>query len=404
MSSTTWIRGPIGRDTHTRVTRPGCRTVLVVVPTVTAGTRLMDLLPLLEPDHRVQVVFTVPHTTDAWHGVEEYVRAQRGVVVPWQQAVQHDFDLVLAASHRHLEELQGPILLVPHGAGALMSRRFSRKARAATAVTTGLDRELLTFRGRVLPAALALTHDAELEVLHERCPEAVPTAFVAGDICADRMLAGLPYRARYRTALGVGAHERLVTVSSTWSPDSAFGRFPTLCRRLLDDRSTSTGRVAAVLHPNVWTVHGARQVTAWLSDCLRDGLLLVPPDEGWQAVMIASDWVLGDHGSTTAYAAAIGRPVTVVTTPAGNIRDGSLADLVRRSAPEWDPRTGMDAQYVSARSRCADLERALLPAITARPEKAAPLMRAEMYRLLGLPEPDVAASALPASPPRPVGC
>ncbi|MDT8911900.1 hypothetical protein [Amycolatopsis sp. PS_44_ISF1] len=363
----------------------------------------MDLLPLLEADHRVQVLFTVPHTTDAWHGVEDYVRAQRGVVLPWQQAMQHEFDLVLAASHRQLDELRGPIFLVPHGAGALMSRRFSRKARAATAVTTGLDRELLTFRGRVLPAALALTHDAELEVLRERCPEAVPVAFVGGDICADRMLAGLPHRARYRAALGIGAHERLVTVSSTWSPDSAFGRFPTLCRRLLDNRSTSTGRVAAVLHPNVWTVHGARQVTAWLSDCLRDGLLLVPPDEGWQAVMIASDWVLGDHGSTTAYAAAIGCPVSVVTTPAGNVRDGSLADLVRRSAPEWHPGGGMDAQYAAARSKCAGLERMLLPAITSRPEKAAALMRVQMYRLLGLPEPEAAASALPVSPPRPMG-
>lgn len=48
-----WIRGPIGQDAELRVTRAGCRTVLVVIPTMAAGTRLRDLQPLLQGDHRV---------------------------------------------------------------------------------------------------------------------------------------------------------------------------------------------------------------------------------------------------------------------------------------------------------------------------------------------------------------
>jgi len=46
MSSDRWIRGPIGAGSAARVTRAGCHTALVVVPTLAAGTRLFDLVPL----------------------------------------------------------------------------------------------------------------------------------------------------------------------------------------------------------------------------------------------------------------------------------------------------------------------------------------------------------------------
>ncbi|SFQ43869.1 hypothetical protein SAMN05421810_107177 [Amycolatopsis arida] len=381
---TGWIRGPFGLGAASRVTLAGCRTVLVVVPTMTAGTRLLDLVPLLEADHRVQVVFTVPHTGDTWHGVEDYVRRQGGLVLPWHQATRHAFDLVLAASHRHLADLHGPILLLPHGAGSLMSRRLSRKAGAATTPTTGLDRELLTFRGRVLPAALALTSDDELPALRELCPEAEPVAVVAGDICLDRMLASLPLRRRYRDALGVAEGERLTVVSSTWSTESTFGQRPELYRRALVE---SGGRVAAVLHPNIWTVHGTRQVRAWLADCLRAGLLLIPPEEGWRGAMVAADWVLGDHGSTTAYAAAIGRPITLATFPRDDIRPGSLADLVREAAPALDTGRPLAAQLEVALTRQEHLRETVAAALSSRPGGAAAVLRATMYRLLNLPEP-----------------
>lgn len=131
MAHDVWVRGPIGLDAASRVTRPGCRTVLAVVPTVTAGTRLVELLSLLERDLRVQVMFTVPHSTDRWAGVEEYVRAQHGLLLPWEQAVAHRFDLVLAASHRNLDQVRGPLMLIGHGVGQVPGRRFSRKAGGA---------------------------------------------------------------------------------------------------------------------------------------------------------------------------------------------------------------------------------------------------------------------------------
>ncbi|MFI5560683.1 hypothetical protein ACIA2T_15515 [Amycolatopsis japonica] len=382
-----WIRGPVGAGAEARVTRAGCRTALVVVPTMTAGTRLLDIVPLLESDHRVQVVFTVPHTTDHWPGVEEFVRAQHGLLMPWEQAVHHTFDLVLAASHRHLEQLRGPILLVGHGAGTMKSHLYSRKAETPVLPATGLDRELLTYRGRILPSILALATEEERTALGSLCPEALPVAVVAGDICLDRMADGARFREHYRRTLGVKPRQRLVTISSTWSTDSIFGRVPSLCRAVLDALPATRYSVAAVLHPNVWTVHGRRQVTAWLSDCVEAGLRLIPPDRGWQATMIASDWVIGDHGSTTAYAAAIGRPVTMAVGPGDRLRPGSIADLVRENAPTLDsgPLPAQEDEAIRRRERLSSVVGA---AISSRPGQAAGILRSAMYRLLGLPEPE----------------
>ncbi|WAL68226.1 hypothetical protein ORV05_10820 [Amycolatopsis cynarae] len=398
-----WLNGPIGLGAQTRITRSGCRTVLVMVPTLAAGTRLFDLVPLIEADHRIQLVFTVPHGTSGWHGLGDYLRDQRAFVVPWRQAVEHRFDLVLAASHRHLAEVRGPILLVPHGAGAMKSREYSRKAGGATVPSTGLERDLLTYRGRVLPSVLALTHDRELDELRNRCEEAVPAAIVAGDICWDRLVAGLPLRNAYRHALGVGDEELLVTISSTWSPDSVFGRLPGLYRKILDKAPESGARVAAVLHPQIWAAHGRRQVVGWLSDCIRRGLLLLPPEEGWRATVVASDWVVGDHGSTTTYAAGIGRPVSIAACPGDNIREGSLAALVRSFAPPFRPRRSLRRQFSDASLYRERLQMEVSAAISSRPGQAAGILRAAMYRLLALTVPTGEGPSAPFPLPEPIG-
>ncbi|WP_447002986.1 hypothetical protein ACRAKI_25175 [Saccharothrix isguenensis] len=69
MTGDRWTNGPIGLGTASRVARSGCKSVLVVVPHVVAGTRLVDLSPLLEADHRVRVPFTAAgsaHGTAGW--------------------------------------------------------------------------------------------------------------------------------------------------------------------------------------------------------------------------------------------------------------------------------------------------------------------------------------------------
>src|SRR5262249_28237110 len=155
-------------------TRSGCRTVLVPVPNLAAGTRLLDLVLLLENDHRLQVLFTVPESTECWHGVEEFARDHGWFVVPWHQAVQHRFDLVLAASYSQLEWVRGRILVVPHGVSNLKTKQFNRFAGPGAMPHLGLTRETLVHKGRLLPSVIALTHDDELAALRQSCPEAVP--------------------------------------------------------------------------------------------------------------------------------------------------------------------------------------------------------------------------------------
>jgi hypothetical protein len=393
-----WINGPVGLGAENRVLRVGCRSVLVVVPFVVAGTRLMDVLPLLEADHRVHVLFTVAPAANGavCHGADEFLRARGGLVLPWSQAVQTEFDLVIAASHTGVAQLHGKVLLMPHGAGAIGPRLRARTAGAGARPVHGLTRETLTCRGRLVPAALVLAHDAELAVLRESCPEAMEAAVVAGDICYDRLVASLPLRSRYRHALGLRDGQQLVTVTSTWQPESTLGQHPQLLDRLTTALPADEFRVAAVLHPNIWNVHGAWQVRAWLADCLRAGLLLLPPEEGWRAALVAADVVVGDYGSVTRYGAAIGTPVMLAAYPERDLRSDGLADVLRRKAPRLR-HTEPVADQLRAATTTHDhaWQDALVEQITSRPGEAGAILRRTMYHLLGLREP---ARAVPVSP------
>jgi hypothetical protein len=349
----------------------------------------MDVLPLLESDHRVHIVFTVAPAPNGavCHGAEEFIRIRGGLLIPWWQAVQTKFDVVLAAARTGVEQLHGRILMMPHGSGSIGTRLRARSAGADATPWHGLSREALTDRGRVLPCALALTHDSELVVLRESCPEALPSAVVAGDICLDRLLASVPYRTQYRAALGVGDEQRLITVSSTWQPESVMGRHPDLLERLLWELPPREFRVAAVLHPNIWHVHGPFRVRSWLAACLRRGLLLLPPDEGWRAALIAADLAIGDYGSVTRYGAAIGTPLLLSAFPQHDIRPGSPAQLLDRMAPHLCQGAPLADQVRSAMARDRAWQSGLLDKLTSRPRQAGAILRAMLYELLDLSEP-----------------
>jgi hypothetical protein len=401
-----WLNGPVGRGAEHRVLRHGCRTVLVVVPFLVAGTRLMDVLPLLESDHRVLVVFSVAPAPNRaiCHGTEEFLRMNSCLVLPWEQAVQHEFDLVLAASAHGLVEVHGKSLLVPHGAGAVRPLLRSRSAGAVAAPTHALDREALMSRGRVVPHVLALSHDAELDVLRTSCPEALPSAAVVGDVCYDRLLASIPFRARYREAFGVARTDRLVVVSSTWQPESTLGSQPDLVDRLLCSLPRRGYRVAAVVHPTVWSVHGHWQVRTWFADCLRAGLVLLPPDEGWRAALVAADLVIGDHGSVTRYGAAIGLPVITTALPADRLRPGGAMALLARHAPRLLADRPLRRQVDVAMAAERGWQGGVSAHLTSHPGRAGERLRAAMYAVLGIAEPDRAVPCSPVPLPRPVAC
>lgn len=398
MTSTDWLPAPVGIDSPRWVTRADCRNVLVVVHTLVSCHRLLDVVEYVETDPRIQVVFTI--APDALgYGVSDVLHRLGGVVLPWRQAIRERFDLAVTAAYGGLHEVHAPLLVMPHGAGH--GKRFATSGSGSPSLVEptvyGLDSQRLVRDGRVLPAALVLSHDSQLPVLERQCPEAVPVAVVAGDPCFDRLAASLSMRERYREALGVAADQELVVVSSTWGKAALFGRCRDLLPELMTQLPATSFRVVALLHPGVWSAHGRRQVRAWLRDCREAGLVLVEPDTDWRAAVIAADHVLGDHGSVTAYAAAIGRRILCLPTSGPrSVSPGSAQELVARSATRLDPGRPLLEQIRGAKPVDGKAVAALL---TSQPGRADLLLRRAMYRLLRLSVPGSHRRAVPAPAP-----
>ncbi|TDC82014.1 hypothetical protein [Actinomadura sp. 7K507] len=383
-----WVPGPFGLDAPKGSTVRARRTVLAVAHHVTAATRLADVMPLLETDLRVAVAYTAAPASVFTGGLDRHLRDLGGLVVPWRQAVGTRWDLVVAASHGMLENLHGPVMTVLHGAGpGKLLPRLRGAGPAAARPVTGLIRERLVVAGRVVPSSIVLAHDRHLEMLERECPEARPVAFAGGDPCLDRLVASLPYRERYRRALGVRPGQRLVFVSSTWNGDSLLGRRPDLLLRVAAELPRDRYRIVAALHPHVWAYHGKRQVMAWTADCRRLGVRLFPPEEGWRAGLVAADVLLGDHGSVGCYGAAIGVPVLLGTFPEDAVAPGTHVAGLGAIAPrvDWDRPLAPQLED-AAHSYSGRVHAAMRGAISSRPGEAARLIREEMYRLLRLPD------------------
>jgi hypothetical protein len=401
VNGTEWRQVPIGLDAARWITRTGCKTVLVVVHTVTTGQRLADMLPLFETDQRVQVVFTAaPHAFGG--GVARLLRRLDGIVIPWEQATRTTFDLALAAGYSAVHELHAPLIVVPHGAGRnkLVVRRDAGGEIAARGVW-GLDPQNLVRDGRVVPGAIVLAHRADLAVLGRQCPEAVPAAQVVGDPCYDQLLLSMPLRAAYRRAMGVAEGVRLVVTASTWGPQSLFGQFADLHDQLLTELPGDEYRVSALLHPNVWYGHGPRQVRAWKGSAMRLGLGLVPPDSEWLGALLAADLVVGDAGSSTAYAAAAGVPVILGRLPDEGVAPGSPAALLAEGAPRLRLDLSLARQLANAvECHRAELSRSVAGRITSEPGQFSRNMRQLIYRKLGLTGPPSLPAARAAGMPR----
>jgi hypothetical protein len=247
--------------------------------------------------------------------------------------------------------------------------------------------------------------EAHVARLAQACPEAAPVAVLAGDPCFDRLAASLPHRAGYRAALGT-TDRRLVVVSSTWGAGSSLSRHPGLLSRLSQELPASEYLVAAAVHPNAWTWHGRRQVLAWYGDCVRRGVLLVPPEEGWRGLLAAADLVVGDHGSVSCYAAAAGVPVLLASFPRAEIEPGSPPALLGRVAGRLRPGRPLGPQVTRAAESWPESAGARMAAeVTSVPGQAAQIIRATMYRLLRLPEPTDPPQVriVPAPAPIPAG-
>ncbi|WP_315888604.1 hypothetical protein [Streptomyces sp. P17] len=264
----------------------------------------------------------------------------------------------------------------------------------------GLSPEwLLDAFGRPIADALVLSHPEQYERLRAACPEAAPTAVLAGDPCWDRILAARPYRERFRRALGVGRGRRLVVLNSTWNPESLFGDggddvLPALLPRLTSEFPADEYRLAAVLHPNIWHGHGPGQIRAWLDRARRAGLALVDPLHGWRQALISADAVIGDHGSVTYYAAALGTPVLLGAAPLSGLAPDAPVHAFVRTAPRLDPALPLRAQVETLLSQHQPPPE---PAefVSSAPLESAARLRRLFYDLIGIPEPEEPARLEP---------
>ncbi|MFD0570851.1 hypothetical protein ACFQ0T_18705 [Kitasatospora gansuensis] len=256
--------------------------------------------------------------------------------------------------------------------------------------------------------AMVLSHPEQVERLRAACPPAAPTAVLAGDPCYDRLLSERPLRERFRRTLGVHPGQQLLLLNSTWNPNSLFGDggpvdlLPLLLPRLRAELPADEYRVAAVLHPNIWHGHGPGQIRLWLDAAQRAGLTLIDPVHDWRQALLAADAVLGDFGSVSYYAAALGTPVLLGAASLDTLGpDSPVADFVRK-APQLDPYTALLPQL----DRLQDEHRPLPgpAALTSSdPGRSAGLLRSLCYRLIGLTEPSAPArlDRLPLPPYQP---
>ncbi|KRV49002.1 hypothetical protein AQ490_22055 [Wenjunlia vitaminophila] len=222
--------GGESRGWHTLTPR---KRVPVVAHTAVYASRLLDLVTLLESDLRIGVAFTIaPHPFNS--GAREVLQRLGVTLLPWQEAVRTEFDLAPAAGSRGMEQIRGPLVRLPHGAGHMSLKRVSGARRDGVREPSGVTgREYLTWNGVVVPRAVALPHREDLKALRRWCPEALPVAEVVGDPSYDRIAVSLRLRERYRAALGLDLDEPLVLVTATWGGRSAFSRLDALLPRYL---------------------------------------------------------------------------------------------------------------------------------------------------------------------------
>jgi hypothetical protein len=167
-----------------------------------------------------------------------------------------------------------------------------------------------------------------------------------------------------------------------------FARNGDLLPHLQENLRPDRYRLAALMHPGVWFGHGRRQLRAWLAESREAGLMLVPPEVDWRAVVVAADYLVGDHGSVPVYAASIGCPVLLTDQSLQAIRAaGSAQEALSALAVRLSPDEPLTPQLDAARRRARELGPQVAERLTARPGTAVIALQEQLYRLLGLTAP-----------------
>ncbi|MFE4670224.1 hypothetical protein ACFRI7_07705 [Streptomyces sp. NPDC056716] len=394
---------PAGRDARRWNTLHGERTLVVAARTVTSTVRALESLPsLLRDDARVDVVFAYDPTSAFSAGVLDLLHGSGCRVAPWEQLADLSPDLILTASENiDVPEGDCPVLVLPHGIGF---QKLVPDSRGPGTRLSGVVPDALLESGR---AWLAISHPAQEEQLLATHPKAAGRTLLVGDPCFDELVGSRTERGRYREALGVADHQRLVMVSSTWGPTSLLGRHPELLPRLLARLPGDEYRVGAIIHPNVWSAHGEWQIRTLQAAALEAGLLLMPTVHAWRSALVAADLVVGDHGSVTLYGAAAGTPLLLGTFGDDAVPGTAVRELAA-AAPRLDPHGDLHRQVEDViDAHTPERYTAVAARAFAEPGHASARLRTALYHLLKLPEPASPSPAprvlpVPESPAAPV--
>ncbi len=352
----------------------------MVARTVTSAARVLEAAGVFDGDHRVQVLFSLDDSSPFVDGVRRLLVDVGARLVPWEQVPRLGFDAVVTASENtNLQGIEAPVLLLPHGVGF---HKFVQDSRGSGRRLSGSLRAPDVARRRVV---IAVSHPDQVEQLRSHDPDAARRTVVVADPVFERLRASVWFRDRYRRALGTG-DRRLVVVSSTWGGQSLLGRWPDAPARLVGGLPADEYQVATVLHPNIWSGHGAWQMRTWLADAREGGLVVIAPESGWPAALVAADCVVGDHGSVSLYAAGIGRPLLLA--PFGDeVVPATSLSMLGETAPRLAPDRPWSGQVEAA---VAGHEPGRYRTVAERTFAAAPVartLRSVLYDMISLSEP-----------------
>ncbi|QSB05682.1 hypothetical protein [Natronoglycomyces albus] len=323
-------------------TVPAERHILLTGRTLQALARLhFDVRPLLATDSRLRLTYSTHPGSQFESGARQLSNQLTHTVIPWSEVNALQPDLTISASaHHDLPDLPGKLLLLPHGAG-------HGRRRTGIDGVSGVSADQLRGHSGNLPDALALPGVAARDRLAIDFPEALPKAAVIGDVCLERLRGSAHCRSQYRRHLGIG-ERTLVVVASTWGPHSAYAANPSLPRRLLAQLPSDDYAVAFIPHPNVGTEHRGPLPELQRPAC-ENGLIMPIAQEGWRALLIASDIVIGDHGSVTLYAAALDKPIALASFGSAEIPAGEPLRAFGATAPRFTTDTSWLGQLESLR-------------------------------------------------------
>ena len=379
-----------------KVTLGSQRSVLSVVRNGASAFRMLEIIRLFDDDERLNLRMTVGPQSRYDYGVEQLLTSERIRLLPWNAAKESRFDLILSGSaHTCLSQLRGPVVLFPHGAG---------HHKRPPALSDGdqvfeLTDDQLMHDGTAIATRHLLPGPDSLTRLERDCAPAARRAVIAGDPIVQQLRAHLSLRDSYRAELGLRPGQKLVVVSSTWGPRSLAGQSLGVLRRLVAELPMDEYRVAATFHHNVTIRDGHRELERILRSTIDSGLILIPPESGWQSTVLASDCLIGDYGSTTFYASDV-VPVAIAAHAPDECPADSPMTALANAVPHIDPDRPLRPQIDSLTDapRPSIVEEIIDSSVT-RDIDAPAVFRSTMYELMGLAEP-TAPAALPVAAPR----